>query len=387
MAAVPDFSLTGRSIGGIIFIHPERRLMMKKRIIVFLLALAATASVFMASCSQSSSGTQPAAASANAVAAKKAYKIAFSNSYVGNHWRTAAVNIFNAYTKRLINEGVLEKAFCSSAGNDVQAQINEIRNMMSEGYDAIITIAASETGLTSVLEEAIERGIVVVAFDNQVKSDLVYNVNTDQVEFGRLLADWLVKAMGGKGNILWIRGIEGTPVTIQRTEGMQKVLDKYPDIKVLGVGYGRWDESTAISVLSNLMSAHHSKGINGMLSEGTGGHAIVKVFEDYKIDVKKIPIAEGDMANAYMKDWLDLDLNTFTTAQPPYLSAAAVDVALRVLNGEKVDKLTFIDLPTCSSREEAQKWYQPTQEGSFTCAWTDNVNTWNLAMEDVAPKK
>lgn len=188
------------------------------------------------------------------------YKIAFSNSYVGNAWRTAAVNIFDAYTADLVEQGVLSKAYSSSAGDDVQAQINEIRNMMSEGYDAIVCIAASATGLQSVLEEAAERGIVVVCFDTTVDSDLVYNVNTDQFEYGRLLAQSLADRMGGEGNILWIKGIEGNQVTLDRTEGMQSVLDNYPGIKVLGDGYGKWDDSTTASVMSNLMSAYASQG-------------------------------------------------------------------------------------------------------------------------------
>ncbi|MDR1932949.1 MAG: substrate-binding domain-containing protein [Spirochaetales bacterium] len=356
--------------------------MLKKIVTTSLLLLAL---VFAVSCSKGSSesSAQPAAGST----AKKAYKIAFSNSYVGNAWRTGCVNIFKAYTDRLVREGVLEKAFVSSAGDDVQAQINEIRNMMSEGYDAIVTITASATGLNSVLEEAVERGIVVVAFDAHVDSDLVYNVNTDQIEFGRVLADWLVKAMGGKGNILWIKGIEGNAITNMRTEGMQSVLKNYPDIKVLGEGFGKWDLSTTAEVMSNLMSAHNSKGIQGILSEGGGGHSIVESLREYGYDVTKLPIAEGEMFNAYMKDWVELGLNTFTTAQPPYLVAASVDIALRVLNGETVDKMTYINMPTCSSQQEAKdKWYQPTQEGGFLCDWTDNDNTWNLTIEEVAPK-
>ena len=105
------------------------------------------------------------------------------------------------------------------------------------------------------------------------------------------------------------------------------------------------------------------------------------------IDPASIPISEGEMFNSFMKDWVELDLDAFCTAQPPYLSAAAVDVALAVLNGEDVEPWTYIDLPTCSSKEEAEnKWYQPTQEGGFVCDWTDNNNTWNLNVEDVAPK-
>lgn len=314
------------------------------------------------------------------------YKIAFSNSYVGNAWRTAAVNIFDAYTADLKEQGVLSKAYSSSAGDDVQAQINEIRNMMSEGYDAIICIAASATGLQSVLEEAAERGIVVVCFDANVDSDLVYNVNTDQFEYGRLLAQSLADRMDGKGNILWIKGIEGNQVTLDRTAGMESVLENYPDIKVLGEGFGKWDDSTTASVMSNLMSAYASQGINGILSEGGGGHAIVQSLSENGIDPASIPISEGEMFNSFMKDWVEMDLNAFCTAQPPYLSAAAVDVALKVLNGEEVDAWTYVDLPTCSSKEEAEeKWYQPNQEGGFVCDWTDNNNTWNLTIEDVAP--
>jgi ribose transport system substrate-binding protein len=315
------------------------------------------------------------------------WRIAFSNSYVGNAWRTACVNIFDAYGKSLVEQGVIAEYYSSSAGNDVQAQINEVRNMMSEGYDAILCIAASETGLNSVLEEAAERGIVVVCFDANVDSDLVYNVNTDQIEYGRLLAQSLADRMNGKGNILWIKGIEGNAVTIARSEGMQGVLDNYPDIKVLGTAFGMWDDSTTAVEMAKLMSAYSDMGIDGILSEGGGGHAIVESLIEYGYDVTKMPIAEGEMFNSFMKDWVEMGLDAFTTAQPPYLSAAAMDVAIKVLNGEKVDKWTYIDLPTCSSVDEAkEKWYQPDQDGNFICDWTDNKNTWNLSVEAIFGK-
>lgn len=363
---------------------------MKKKLMA--LGLAASLMLTLAACGGSSSSSGAASdtqTSGSGDSEGGGYKIAFSNSYVGNAWRTASVNIFDAYTADLVEQGVLSKAYSSSAGDDVQAQINEIRNMMSEGYDAIVCIAASATGLQSVLEEAAERGIVVVCFDANVDSDLVYNVNTDQHEYGRLLAQSLADRMGGKGNILWIKGIEGNQVTLDRTAGMEEVLKNYPDIKVLGEGFGKWDISTTASVMSNLMSAYSSQGIDGILSEGGGGHAIVQSLSENGIDPASIPISEGEMFNAWMKDWveLDLDLDAFSTAQPPYLSAAAVDVALKVLNGEQVDAWTYVDLPTCSSAEEAKdKWYQPDQEGGFVCDWTDNNNTWNLSVEDVAPK-
>lgn len=315
---------------------------------------------------------------------KSDFKIAFSNSYVGNAWRTASINIFNAYCENLKEEGLIGDYYSSSAGDDVQAQINEIRNMMSEGYDAIICIAASATGLTSVLEEAAERGIVVVCFDANVDSDLVYNVNTDQHKYGEQLATALVEKMGGEGNILWLKGIDGNAVTIARTEGMQSVLDNYPDIKVLGEGYTAWDESTGAQVMSQLMSAYADQGIDGILDEGGSGDAIVQSLTEYGYDATQVPIAEGEMFNSFMKDWVEMDLNTWSCAQPPYLSAASVNVALAVLNGEEVDAFTYIEQPTCSSKEEAEeKWYAPEQDGNWVCDWTDNDNSFKLTIDEI----
>lgn len=315
---------------------------------------------------------------------KSDFKIAFSNAYVGNAWRTACINIFNAYCANLKEEGLIGDYYSSSAGDDVQAQINEIRNMMSEGYDAILCITASATGLTSVLEEAAERGIVVVCFDANVDSDLVYNVNTDQFKYGEQLATNLVEKMDGKGNILWLKGIDGNAVTIARTEGMQSVLDNYPDIKVLGEGFTGWDESTGAQVMSQLMSAYADQGIDGILDEGGSGDAIVQSLTEYGYDPTQVPIAEGEMFNSFMKDWVEMDLNTWSCAQPPYLCAASVNVALAVLHGEEVDAFTYIDQPTCSSKEEAEeKWYAPDQDGNWVCDWTDNDNSFKLTIEDI----
>lgn len=330
----------------------------------------------------------PATASTTSTAAPEKgakWKIAFSNSYVGNAWRTATVNIFNAYTKKLKEQGIIADAYSSSAGNDVQAQISEVRNMMSEGYNAIVINAASETGLTSVLEEAADRGIVVVAFDATVQSDMVYNVNTDQFEYGRLLAQNLVDMMGSSGNILWIKGIEGNAITTIRSQGVESVLSQYPNIKVIGTGFGAWDDSTTAVEMANLMSAYSAMGIDGILDEGGGGHAIVESLVEYGYDVKNFPLAEGEMYNSFMKDWVDYDMQKcFTTAQPPYLVAASIDVALKVLNGEAVEPTTLIPTPTCASAADAaNKWYAPDQDGKFICDWTDNNNTWGLSIEEL----
>ena len=61
------------------------------------------------------------------------YRIALSNSFAGNAWRAMMLNSFNAYCKNLEEQGILSEYYYSSSGTDAEAQINEIRNMISQG--------------------------------------------------------------------------------------------------------------------------------------------------------------------------------------------------------------------------------------------------------------
>ncbi|PWA11825.1 hypothetical protein DCC39_09305 [Pueribacillus theae] len=312
---------------------------------------------------------------------KDGYKIALSNSFAGNSWRSQMLNVFDAYAQKKKDAGEIDEFYSSSSGNDPQAQINEIRNMISQGYDAIIVDASSPTALVPVLHEAVERGIVVVAFDNTVESDKVYNVNTDQVEFGRIQAEWLMEQLGGKGNILLIKGIEGIPIDEDRDKGHREVLAKYPDVKILAEGFGDYDDATTSVVINNMLSAHKSKGIDGILTQGGGENAIVEALKQHQIDPSTIPFT-GEMLNGLFRHMKESNVKAFATNQPPYLSAAALDVALKVLNGENVEKNTIVPLPTADNAD-LDKWYVPGQPDNFYVTWTDPENTFKLELEDV----
>ncbi|MEB3103798.1 substrate-binding domain-containing protein [Ferviditalea candida] len=327
----------------------------------------------------------PSSGDAKAGDGKKAFKIALSNSYIGNSWRSEMVKIFEAYAQQKKDAGLISEFYSSSSGNDPQAQINEIRNMMSKGYDAIIVNAASPTALAPVMNEAADRGIVVVAFDNTVDSDKVYNVNTDQVEFGRKQAQWLMDQIGGKGNILLIKGVEGTTVSRDRNKGYQEVLAKYPDVKILQEGFGKWDDAATATEINNMLTAQKDKGIAGILQEGGGENAIIQALKQHGIDPSTVPMT-GEMTNGFFRHMKDEKIKGIAIGQPPYLVATSIDVALKILNKENVDKLTLAPLPV-GTNTEIDKWYAPGQPDNFFVDWTDNNNSFNLKLEQILPKK
>lgn len=295
------------------------------------------------------------------------------------------VKIFEAYAQQKKDAGQITDYFVSSAGNDPQKQINEIRNMMSQGYNVILVDAASPTALKPVLEQAVQRGIVVVAFDNTVDSDKIYNVNTDQVQFGKDQAQWLADQLHGQGNILEIDGVEGTTVDRDRRQGYQEVLSKYPNIHVLQSGYGQWDEAATSVLINNMLSAQHGKTINGILDQGGGELAVYNALKANGIDPSTV-YQTGEFTNGFFRLMVQNNVKGFAVGQPPYLVAASLDVALKVLNGENVPHSVTVPLPE-GSYQDASKFYVKSQSDDFFVDYTDANNTYNIKLDQVVPKQ
>ncbi len=109
----------------------------------------------------------------------KTYKIALSNSYIGNKWRLEMENVFKA---ALAMEPFKSQVVGSiyNSGNDVSKQSQQMSNMIAERVDAIVIDAASPTALNGIIHQATSRGILVVSFDSGVTAPSAIKVNISQ---------------------------------------------------------------------------------------------------------------------------------------------------------------------------------------------------------------
>ena len=126
---------------------------------------------------------------------------------------------------RLARAALGRRAFAShlhagtvfNAGNDVSTQSRQISNLISQGVDGIVINAASTSGLNGVVQQACDRCITIVSFDNTVDNACVLTVNTDQVKFGEQLAQFIVDKLNGQGNVVMVTGVaSGIVLDLQR---------------------------------------------------------------------------------------------------------------------------------------------------------------------------
>src|SRR5689334_7190216 len=86
---------------------------------------------------------------ASTAAYAEPYKIAVSNSYIGNEWRVQMIKFMEAYTAKNL-QGKVELTV-NNSGTDAQKQIAVLSDMISAGVNAILVNPASDTALDAVI--------------------------------------------------------------------------------------------------------------------------------------------------------------------------------------------------------------------------------------------
>src|SRR3954469_9406999 len=141
-----------------------------------------------------------AAAPPPATAAGK-FKVFLSMSYIGNDWQAEAANMVKAMAAHASMADKVDLQV-QVAGPNAQRQIQQINAMVQAGAQAIVVFPISPTALNQVVKSACDKGVIVFAYDAEITEPCAYNVHIDQLEAGRVTAEWLVKKLNGKGNIV-----------------------------------------------------------------------------------------------------------------------------------------------------------------------------------------
>src|SRR6266568_3125283 len=157
----------------------------------------------------------------------KKYVVGISNTLTGNGFREEMICSIKAQAKA---SGVVSKIITANRTTDPSGQIADVRNLISAGVNVIVMNPSDRSALDAVIKEASAKGIVVVTVDQGVTSPDAYQLYNNQVKYAQLGADWLFKQLGGKGNVIEMRGINGVSADADRHQGFTQTLTKYSSI-------------------------------------------------------------------------------------------------------------------------------------------------------------
>ena len=282
--------------------------------------------------------TQAAAPAATEAPAAKKFTIGISNSFISSEYRTQMIDELKAVNAEYMAKGITNDLVIESADTDVAGQIQQLQNLMAKNVDAILVNPGDVNGLNATLEEAVNKGIIVISVDQALEARGVYDVGIDQAEWARTSAQWLADKLGGKGNIVEIEGFPGHPANVARMDAVDAVMSKYPDIKLLAKDTGKWDEATGQQVMSNFLSAYPN-----MDAYWTQDGMAIGAFQAVlAANPAKFPVVVGEGRCQFLQLWADRlktdpTFETIAVANPPGVSPTGLRIAVNMLMGKKVD--------------------------------------------------
>lgn len=146
---------------------------------------------------------------------------------------------------------------------DVQAQIATIEQVIGTRPTGLL-INGTDPAIAGTINKAVEAGIPTVVYDSDIPNSKRHAfLGTDWYQIGKLQGEAMVELIGGEGKIAYM-GILGMSSMEAGFQGLLDVIEKYPNIEVVGKFDDGSNVEEAARITSDLLSAHADlKGICG----------------------------------------------------------------------------------------------------------------------------
>jgi len=180
--------------------------------------------------------------------------------------------------------------------NKAETQASQIATLLAANIDVLVLNAVDPVAVLPSLQDALDAGIPVIAYDRELESDKVLFLTHDNVEVGRMIAR-AVTEVQPTGNYVIIKGDQTQTNPIFLREGMEDILKPFTDsgaITIVAEEFtDEWKAENAQTEMENILTAHPD--IQAVLSQNdnmaTGVTAALNGNTDGKV---KIGGQDGD---------------------------------------------------------------------------------------------
>lgn len=300
-----------------------------------------------------------------ASAEAKTYKVGVSIYQFTDNFMTLYRNEIEAYFKTLETDDVKYEITMADGKNDMAEQTNQVRNFITQGMDVIILNLVQTSSADAVIDEIVAAGIPLVLINREPLGDdgdysyagildnaQVCYVGADARQSGTYQGEMVCELpdhgdINGDGKISYIM-IEGDPENVDaqyRTEFSVKALtDAGYEVECLDDQVGNWDQTKGQELCANALTNYgdaievvfcnnDGMALGAATAIATAGRT---VGEDiYLLGVDALDecvemVKNGEMTGTVLNDHIGQ-------------SHAAVDAAVKLLNGEEVENYYIID--------------------------------------------
>jgi inositol transport system substrate-binding protein len=228
------------------------------------------------------------------------------------------------------------------AKEDAAAQLAQVENFISQGMNAVVVVPVN-TEATTPITDACSKAKMPLVYVNRLPANLpddVVFVGSNSIDAGIFQMEYIAEKIGGKGNVVIMIGKLDNEAAIKRTEGVEQVAAKFPDIQITKKQTANWSREEGLTLMENWLSAgdpiaavasNNDDMALGAIQAIEAAGLLGQIFVG-GVDATPDALAEMDKGR--------LDVTVFQDAAGQ--GGGSIKAAVALANGEKVENRVWI---------------------------------------------
>jgi len=231
--------------------------------------------------------------------------------------------------------------------NTPEKEIELINTYITRNVDAVLISPVSKAGSVAALKLARDKGIKIITYNTPVAGDLASaHIECSATDLGqqtgKAAREFIEKKLGGKAKIAIVAFKSQVPEQSDaRTGGFKSQITQLPGVEIVAE-QDAWMPEMGVKVVGDILTAHPDVTIVYAANEGGTTGAVLAVKNAGKGG--QIAVFGTDMSEQLLSMLQSDDniLQAITGQRPVEVGRMAVETALKAINGQPVDKTTFL---------------------------------------------
>lgn len=322
------------------------------------------------------------------------WTIGYASSYAGNTWRA---DVMKRLQEEIIPKwkelGLLKEVIITQSNLNDATQIQQMRQLVDQGVDAIIVCCSNPTALNQTVQYAHERGVPTFSAVGYLTSPYAVNSSANFVVGGHMMGEWTANEIGGKGNVLIVEGIPGASASDSQNVGILKALENHPEIEVVGQVAGMWTDQVAQSEIQRWLATNPGQ-LDGIIIQSASELGALRALKQSGRDMVPITIGGEMGALCYWRKNPDFVSSAIQAWPPGDDFEMGWNIMMRTLQGQGpkvqsiltrpqiLDKETMMKVIPEDCNEESDAWYNVGAE-----AWAGKEYLDQFFLRPADPEK
>jgi len=277
------------------------------------------------------------------------------------HSFTAGIVYFANEAKKDLEKKYPDLKVIVKTASGAPEQANQLQDLVTVNkINALVVFPFESAALTQPVAQVKAKGVYITVVDRGLTDPSIQDayVAGDNTAFGKVPAEYLAKALGGKGNVVALRGIP-TTIDNERMDAFNAVLKNHPDIKLLDAKHGNWNRDDAFKVMQDYLTRF--KQIDAVwAADDDMAVGVLKAIEQAKRKDIKIVFGGAGMKSMIktLMDGKNPLIQANVSYSPKFIYDAIKLTAEARLKGEKLPPQTIIP-SVLITKENAKDFYFP----------------------------